>query len=86
MAPEDLPPLPPEPGVALFRIAQEALTNVVRHAEARSVEVRLAQADGLLTLSIADDGRGLPTEVREGALGLVGMRERATLVGATCGG
>lgn len=84
VAPEDLPPLPPEPGVALFRIAQEALTNVVRHAEARSVEVRLAQADGLLTLSIADDGRGLPAELREGALGLVGMRERATLVGATC--
>ena len=65
--------------IALFRIFQEALTNVVRHAGATRVEVRLAPEDGALVLSVSDDGRGIPEAElsRRDAFGLMGMRERA---------
>jgi signal transduction histidine kinase len=68
---------------AAYRIAQEALTNVARHADATHVHVNLAAADASITLSVADDGRGFDTRVLEEseALGVAGMRERATLVG-----
>ncbi len=70
--------LPAEVATAAFRIAQEALTNVARHAGARRVEVALAPEGSGLRLTLADDGRGLPPGV-PGAndLGLLGMRERA---------
>ena len=63
---------------AAFRILQEALTNVQRHARARRVEVDLRVVDGALTLRVRDDGVGIAA-TREGAagMGLVGMRERA---------
>jgi PAS domain S-box-containing protein len=66
-----------------YRIAQEALTNVARHAEATRVEVGLSVDDGHLILNVSDDGRGFePEKVLEGkALGLDGMHERAALVG-----
>lgn len=66
-----------------YRIAQEALTNVARHAEATRVEVGLYVDDGRLILNVSDDGRGFePEKVSEGkALGLAGMHERAALVG-----
>jgi two-component system sensor histidine kinase UhpB len=65
---------------ALYRAAQEALTNIVRHADALTVGLSLAEQDGLLVLTVEDDGRGLA----EGALhgfGLLGMAERARAVG-----
>ncbi len=68
---------------AAYRIAQEALTNVVRHAQASVVNVVLQNRDSMLSLSVSDNGRGFnPTELseREG-LGLLGMRERASLAG-----
>jgi signal transduction histidine kinase len=67
---------------AAYRIAQETLTNVARHAFASRVEVILQNKRNILKLTVADDGRGFITnEVSETeALGLVGMRERATLV------
>ncbi len=68
---------------AAYRIAQEALTNVVRHADAVHVEVQLYGENGSLTLVVADDGRGFNAEDlgdSEG-LGLAGMRERAMLAG-----
>jgi len=75
--------LPREIEIALFRVLQESLTNVYRHASASSVDVRIACRDGLVTLSVADDGKGIPDEVltkfRAGAapgIGLAGMRER----------
>ena len=74
----------PQAEVALFRILQEALSNIAQHARASSVEVTIVQRRGLLELSIGDDGVGLP-EVsgdRPDAFGLVGMRERARLAGA----
>jgi len=63
----------------LFRIAQEALTNIARHATATFVTVRLRESSGTILLAIQDNGRGLPpsAEIRKGAFGLVGMRARA---------
>lgn len=78
----------PELEVALFRIAQEALTNSGKHAEATTVWIRLRVEDGAAVLYIEDDGRGfdpesVPRPTREGRLGLYGMRERAALFGGT---
>jgi signal transduction histidine kinase len=68
---------------AIYRIAAEALANVMRHAEARRVAVRLESNEGHLQLAIADDGRGFdPVAAAEGRFGLYGMRERARIIGA----
>lgn len=77
--------VPPLAGRALYRIVQEALTNVARHAGASRVRVRLASEPDRLLLEIADDGVGIPTGVIHGAgsLGLVGMRERAAALRAS---
>jgi PAS domain S-box-containing protein len=68
---------------AAYRITQEALTNVARHAGANKVEVILQNSAGLLTLSVVDDGCGFRTEILKESegLGVAGMRERAGLVG-----
>jgi signal transduction histidine kinase len=72
--------LPPEVETTLYRIIQEALTNIVKHAEAANVSILLVRAKGSATLVIEDDGQGFdPDKTREGGLGLVGMRERAEL-------
>ena len=83
-APESdrLPPLPAAVEVAAYRIVQEALTNVARHAEARACRVRLSIGRGL-ELKITDDGIGLPEDRRAG-VGLFSMRERAAELGGTC--
>jgi len=67
---------------ALFRILQEALTNVARHAQATRVTVRLAQEHGDLSLEVRDNGRGIQEEQLAGgrSLGILGMRERAILL------
>ena len=66
----------------LFRIAQEALTNVARHSGARHVTIKLGNAEGLIRLSIQDDGRGLSDAPANGrGLGLIGMRARARSAG-----
>jgi PAS domain S-box-containing protein len=81
-SPEELA-LDRERATALFRIFQETLTNVVRHACAGRVEVALKAPEGELVLEVADDGRGIPDEkVRASdSLGLIGMRERALIWG-----
>ncbi len=68
---------------AVYRIFQEALTNVARHAEATGVRVRLQETPGWLVLEVADDGRGITEEqvYRSKSFGLLGMRERALLIG-----
>ncbi|MBI4420917.1 MAG: PAS domain S-box protein [Gemmatimonadetes bacterium] len=76
------PEVPPEVATALFRILQEALTNVVRHAEASRVIVALRREDGALLLDVSDNGRGIPKQAGlERSLGILGMRERAHALG-----
>jgi two-component system, NarL family, sensor histidine kinase UhpB len=65
----------------VYRVAQEALTNVARHSGSHEAEVNLGAEDGRLVLTVADHGRGLPSNHAPGA-GMRGMRERATLIGA----
>jgi PAS domain S-box-containing protein len=80
---ENVPRLNETVSTAAYRIAQEAMTNVARHAAANRVEVALKTNNGLLTLAVVDDGQGfdaLHLSESEG-LGVAGMRERATLVG-----
>jgi signal transduction histidine kinase len=72
---------PVEIEVACFRIVQEALSNVARHASARHVEVTLAAQDAALEVTVRDDGIGFHVEGRRAGLGLLGMGERAELVG-----
>jgi signal transduction histidine kinase len=73
--------LPDEVETALYRIAQEALTNVVKHARASRARVRMTRGDRSLTLTIEDDGRGFSVEsVPEGRFGLLGIRERVALL------
>jgi signal transduction histidine kinase len=88
-APTALPPLSREAELALFRALQEALSNVLRHANARSVDIGISiNAQGVL-LRVSDDGTGLPTGITterlelEGHMGLAGMRERITALGGT---
>jgi two-component system sensor histidine kinase UhpB len=79
-----IPTLPPELDLAIFRIAQESLTNVARHAGARNVSLDLALERTTLTLRVRDDGRGITAEEAAGrSMGLGGMHERALLVGGT---
>jgi signal transduction histidine kinase len=81
--------LDPELESTVYRIVQEALTNVSRHAQATSAEVSVAVHDGVLQASVTDDGKGLPDAGRlgprgdglEGGFGMSGMRERAELIG-----
>jgi signal transduction histidine kinase len=69
--------------LAIYRIVQESLTNVVRHANASSVEVKLAERNGNYTISIVDNGGGVDDAQDSGGRGLLGMRERAELLGGT---
>jgi two-component system, NarL family, sensor histidine kinase UhpB len=74
---------PAETAVVIFRIAQEALTNVARHAHAANVSISLTVKDGRLTMTIQDDGQGIQSEALTDSrsLGLLGMTERAVAVG-----
>jgi len=81
-APDTLPLLPAAVEVAAYRITLEALTNVVRHAAARTCIVRLSLFDECLVVELTDDGHGIPADVRAG-VGLTAMRERAAELGGT---
>ncbi len=73
--------LPPDVQLVVYRVAQEALSNAVRHAEAEHVVVRLGREDNEVTLAVVDDGRGFVFDRLGSGLGIGGMRERALLVG-----
>ena len=75
--------LPSETSTALFRIAQELLTNVMRHAAASQVRMRLHQDDGRVTLEVTDNGKGIARErmTKPDSFGLRGMQERTSLLG-----
>ena len=80
----ELPTTPADVTVALYRIAQEAINNVVRHSKAGSAWVTLDSCGGVVTLVVGDDGRGFDSqEAGPEQLGLRIMRERAEAVGAT---
>jgi signal transduction histidine kinase len=84
----ELPPadsvigLPREAAIAVYRIAQEALQNVVKHSESRSVTIDLARSERVIELVVRDRGRGFePGATRERGIGLLSMKERAILAG-----
>lgn len=81
--PETLPVLPAAVETAVYRISQEGMTNVVRHAQATSCTVRLTCSDNNLIVEIRDNGRGLPPDHPAG-VGLQSMRERAAELNGTC--
>jgi two-component system sensor histidine kinase UhpB len=72
----------PEEELVVYRVAQEALTNVARHAKASGVELELREPPHAVELTVRDDGRGIPEGALESSHGIRGMRERAMLVGA----
>jgi two-component system sensor histidine kinase UhpB len=77
-----LPPLAPDEELVVYRVAQEALTNVVRHAAAAHAHLALGVRDGRVELEVRDDGGGFDSRSAADGAGLLGMRERAVLVGA----
>jgi signal transduction histidine kinase len=80
--PDGMPALPAAVEVAAYRIATEAMTNVVRHADASRMQVDV-RLNGDLEVEVRDDGRGLPASIRRG-VGLTSMRERAEELGGSC--
>jgi signal transduction histidine kinase len=72
--------LDPELKTAVYRLAQEALTNVAKHARAQTVEIRVVQDDGGVQVRVADDGTGFDPDAPTEGFGVVGMRERAALL------
>ncbi len=69
--------------LVVYRVVQEALTNVVKHAGARSVQVRVADVGDTIAIDVQDDGRGLDEAKPNEGFGLVGMRERVESLGGT---
>jgi signal transduction histidine kinase len=72
-----------EQSTAVFRILQEALTNVLRHAQASKVDIKIDKEKGYFVLSVSDNGKGITESVKsqQRSLGILGMRERAHLIG-----
>jgi two-component system sensor histidine kinase UhpB len=77
----DLPKLTADDELVIYRVAQESLTNVVRHARARTAQLSLQAEDGAVVLRVRDDGRGIDAAGLRSGNGVRGMRERALLVG-----
>jgi two-component system sensor histidine kinase UhpB len=77
----NLPQLSPDVELVVYRVAQEALTNALRHAGAKSVALSLVADAESVTLRVTDDGRGMPAELPGDTAGIAGMRERTLLVG-----
>lgn len=77
---EHLPPLDDDAEIVVYRVTQEALTNVARHAGAQRVAIALRRDGDTVTLTVDDDGHGVPRHVGREARGITGMRERALLV------
>jgi signal transduction histidine kinase len=80
---QEVPELKREVASAMFRIFQEALTNIARHSGAQSVDIRLRQKDDDILLEVSDNGKGISPEALANprSLGLLGMKERASLLG-----
>ncbi|WP_369989354.1 PAS domain S-box protein [Pseudomonas xanthosomatis] len=82
--PDNLPPLSDAKATGLFRILQEALTNVMRHAQAHTVQIELVREGQQLRLTVIDDGAGFAIDAaRPASFGLVGVRERVLMLGGS---
>jgi signal transduction histidine kinase len=79
--PEEMPPLPGAYRLAIYRTAQEALTNIQKHAQAKRVWLMLTTRDHAVTLLVGDDGQGVSLRKEQTGFGLRGMRERAAQLG-----
>jgi two-component system sensor histidine kinase UhpB len=77
-----LPTLSPETELVIYRVAQEALTNVARHSESERAELNIESDHGEIVMTVRDRGRGIPADLTDGS-GMRGMRERAALIGAS---
>jgi two-component system sensor histidine kinase UhpB len=76
-----LPPLPAEVELVIYRVAQEGITNSIRHANADTISLSLEGDPDFVSLRVRDDGDGMPRRLPSGTSGISGMRERALLVG-----
>ncbi|HWU41543.1 MAG TPA: sensor histidine kinase, partial [Candidatus Acidoferrum sp.] len=79
----EIPGLPDEIGISLYRFVQEALTNIVKHAHATKVEVKLQYRKKQVTLAVSDNGRGMEDMTQSGGIGLIGIEERFVLLGGS---
>jgi two-component system sensor histidine kinase UhpB len=80
---DDLPDLPSDQELVVYRVAQEALTNVLRHARASHAVIALEGSKEEINLTVSDDGQGMPDRLEGETIGIEGMRERALLTGGT---
>jgi PAS domain S-box-containing protein len=80
---EEIPGLPDEIGISLYRFVQEAFNNIIKHAQASKVEVRLHYGKKQVTLSVLDNGRGMDDKGRPNGIGLIGIKERFNLLGGS---
>jgi two-component system sensor histidine kinase UhpB len=78
----EVPSISPETELVIYRVAQESLTNAVRHAQASNITLSLATVGDHITLLVRDDGRGIDAPLPDDTAGVSGMRERALLIGA----
>ncbi len=78
---QDIPDLPDEVGISLYRFVQEALTNILKHARASQVKVRLQYKKGEISISVSDNGRGIEDGSQSDGVGLLGIKERLNLLG-----
>jgi two-component system, NarL family, sensor histidine kinase UhpB len=76
-----LPPMSRETELVIYRVAQESLTNALRHSDAATATVSLKSDSETITLTVTDDGKGIPDRLPAATAGIAGMRERALLVG-----
>jgi signal transduction histidine kinase len=78
---QDLPGLPDEISISLYRFVQEALANVLKHAQATEAKVRLKHRNQQISLSVSDNGRGISDPSQSDGIGLLGIQERLDLLG-----
>jgi len=78
---EEIPNLPDEIGISLYRFVQETLTNILKHAHASKVAIRLLHQKKQITLTVSDNGRGFEDNIQSDGIGLLGMEERFNLFG-----